>query len=125
MSDRQLCPHCHQSWQPKLEWDFSEWRITTQFGSVIFKSILQAKVFDLLYRKQGMRGLTRERIVEIIYMDDLNGGPEDSQRYMSRVIHTIRAQLISVGIWLKRGFTGGEGYSLIFMTPEQAGKMKV
>ena len=117
------CPRCGFNSSTTTEWNYSEWRITTQFGSWVFKSNLQAKVFDLLWRKQGMKGLTRARICEIIYLDDINGGPEND-RNISKVIHRMRRDLISVGIWLKRGYTGGEGFSLIFMTPEQARKQK-
>lgn len=121
MSNRlTICPHCGQPTQPKLtDWNYSEWRITTQFGSVELKSLLQTKIFDLLYRRQGVRGLTRERIKDIIYVDDVNGGPECEQA-LRKVINRIRIEIEKVGIHLKRGYAGGEGYSLIFTNPVQA-----
>lgn len=115
-----VCPTCGQDYQPKINdtWNFPEWRITTQFGSVTLKSNLQAKVFDLLWRKQGIKGLNRQRILDIIYLNDIDGGPE---------IHTMTSEMMRlrklievVGIHVKRGYSGGEGYSLIMMTPEQA-----
>ena len=119
-----LCPHCGQPWQQQItNWDFSEWRITTQFGSLVLRSPLQVKVFDLLWRKQGIKGITRERLIEIIYIDDLNGGP--SLDAISQMISRLRKNLISVGIYLQCGQgQSREGYSLVFMTPEQARKKK-
>ena len=113
------CPNCGYDTSKITEWDFSEWRITTQYGSVILKSMLQARIFDLLWRKQGTKGLTRERIKDIIYMNDPNGGPECEQA-LRKVINRIRILVESVGIHVKRGYAGGEGYSLIFTNPQQA-----
>lgn len=114
-----ICPHCQQPWQPKTEWDFSSWRITTQFGSIVLRSPLQVKVFDLLWRKQEIKGITRERLIEIIYADDIDGGP--SLDAVSQMISRLRKNLISVGIYLQCGQgQSREGYSLVFMTPDQA-----
>lgn len=113
-----LCPHCQQPYQPKDIWDFSSWKITTQFGSIVLKSKQQVNIFDLLWRKQGMRGLTRERLIDIIYTNDINGGP--TAWAISQMVSKLRKDLITVGIYLQRGNKSNEGYSLIFMTPEQA-----
>lgn len=115
-----VCPTCGQNYQPKVidTWNFSEWKLTNQFGSVTLKSNLQAKVFDLLWRKQGIKGLNRQRILDIIYLDDIDGGPDIST--MTSEMMRLRKLIEVVGIHVKRGYSGGEGYSLIMMTPEQA-----
>lgn len=115
-----FCPHCGSLYAPvkTTQWNITEWKLTNEFGTVIFKSLLQSKVFDLLWRKQGIRGLTRQRIIDIIYMDDLDGGPEPDT--ITHEMMRMRKLLVIVGIFLKRGFSGGEGYSLVFLTPEQA-----
>lgn len=118
-----FCPCCGQSIAPtKIGWDFTEWRITTEFGSVELRSLLQTKIFDLFYRRQGVRGLTRDRIKDIVYADDINGGPE-CERALEKVIQRVRKEVEKVGIHVKRGYAGGDGYSLIFTTPEQAEKL--
>lgn len=120
-SDKLCCPHCGSYYSSGLtDWNYPEWKVTTQYGSVVFKSRSQARIFDLLWRKQGIKGLTRERIVDIIYADDPDGGPE--LHYVSQEFMRMRKLLIPTGIAIKRGFSGGEGYSLVFVNPAEAAK---
>lgn len=119
MSNRLIaCPHCGYDPSKLTDWNFSEWKITTEYGIVNLKSQLQASMFDLFWRKQGIKGLNRNRIIEIIYADDIDGGTEPAN--ITHEIARIRKLVEIVGIHIRRGFTGGEGYSLMFTTPEQA-----
>jgi len=115
-----ICPHCGQPWQPKTEWNYSSWCITTQFGTVVLTGELQVKIFDILWRKQNIKGLTRDRIKDIIYADDIKGGPEGYWT-IYQAIKLLRRAIASVGICIQAAQgRSREGYSLVFMTPEQA-----
>lgn len=121
-----LCPHCGQPTQPKTtDWNYSEWRITTQFGSIVLTAELQVKIFDILWRKQNIKGITRERLMDILYINEINGGPQGYWG-LNKAIQKLRAKLLDVGIFIQAANgRSREGYSLIFTTPEQAKGMKV
>lgn len=124
LQSKLTCPHCGSLYEPEglTNWNFTEWSIVTQFGKVIFKSLVQAKIFDLLWRKQSMKGLTRERIIDIVYQDDISGGV--TANTVGMCIIRMRKLLVNVGIFIKKGNTHGVGYSLIFTTPEEAIKQE-
>lgn len=110
-----LCPCCGQERPEETTWDPERWRLTTKHGSVTLRGSCEKRIFDLLWRKRGVYGLTRQRIVDVAYADDEDGGPELGA--IAQAMGRLRRLVGPIGVVVVGGTTGGLGYSLKFGDP--------
>lgn len=100
----------------RIEWRPEEWRVATRFGSAVFGGWRQVQVFDLLYKKRGTRGLTIERIIDIVCADDRDGSV--CAGTMKTTIKAMRRTVEPAGVRIVAGTPSGrDGYSLAVAAP--------
>ncbi len=113
------CPCCGQALPNEASWNPEARRVTTKHGSVVLLgSDRRAAIFNLLWERRGKVGLTRMRIIEIIYADDADGGPEGGA--ITNTMRRLRLQVAPLGIEIRRGRADGRGYSLVVTDPDSA-----
>ena len=112
MERKSECPCCGAilNINGDVIWNQSGWIVQTPLGTAKIKGRRQAQLFDLLWCKRGASGLTCQRIIDILFMDALDGGP--SPHSITMAMNRLRATVASVGLEIKQGATGGNGYSI-------------
>lgn len=97
----QLCPACGQplsrhSLQP------------SQVRDVAGLSEFQLRIFDRLNRRFGAWVQTR-LVVDYLYADDPDGGPESANKVLNVEAHSMRRKLRPFGLTVRGKSSGGTG----------------
>lgn len=114
------CPCCGSilSVRDEVRWNESGWTIETAAGVVTLSHPQQAKLFNLLWHHRASQILTRRRIIEVLYADDANGGPDPQA--ISNAIIRLRKVIAPIGLAVTGGTTAGGGYRLESCDPTVA-----
>lgn len=81
-----------------------------QLRHINLSSPTQARILDVLARYYPA-SLSLMRIAEIVWADDINGGPDDAQNCVSVHMHRLRPVLQALGWHIGRN-PGGQGIRL-------------
>lgn len=100
-------------------WNAAGWTITTPHGHIELGSKLQAGLFDLLWHHRASQVLTGQRILDIVYADDPDGGP-DTVHAAIHLISRLRIAIAPLGLRIIGGTKLGQGYKLASASPDVA-----
>ena len=103
------CPCCGRqlSENSGMHWD-ADTRALTYRGHCLRLSRIRAAIFDAMWRNRGKRVLTLQQMMDTVYADDPNGGPE-SDNIISVQVNQMKKLLAPFGL----SISGYKGYSLI------------
>lgn len=115
------CPCCGGAIASNIEWHPDQRLVRTPHGAAVLRSGQQAHLFELLWRRRGAAGFTAERLLDLLYVDDPDGGP--SCLAIRALVYRMRRMLIPIGI-VMHGGTGGRSanYQIELTTPEKAAR---
>lgn len=114
------CPHCGHlilDEAPEILWNQHTRQISTRFGSVTIAEISLFPVLELLFNKRHTYGLTVERIIEILFMNDPDGGVCEAAIRVR--LRRLRRALCPIGLAITNNCHGG-GYRLVLWDPDRA-----
>lgn len=109
-----VCPTCGAPLPKQLEvWDF-QCRTFIGGGVAVRFSKLQAKIFNAIWHARHSGGIqTREALTEIVYANDVNGGPIASCN-LSQYIRVMRQGLRPTGYTITKNVGNPRvGYRLV------------
>lgn len=118
-----ICPVCNRPFDLPPEIIFNDKErphtVTTPYGSVTLKGIVQSQVFGCLLNRYGhAAGLTAEDLVNSIFAADPNGGPTDNA--IRQCVARLRKRLVFIGLVITRGPRDEGGYKLLLLDVEHA-----
>lgn len=95
------CPCCNQPLpETDVQWN-AQTRTVLRGGKAVSLAPVQARFFDVLWRARPER-VPREAIVQRVYADDINGGPE-SPNQVSVLAWLLRKKLAPIGVTIAHG----------------------
>lgn len=105
------CPCCGATLDVRGDviWNAAAGTVQTPYA-VARLTVHQAAIFDALWKSRGARRLTRERLIDVIYVDDPDGGTNVNSIAMA--VMRLRVALSPLGIEIVGGTSSGEGYRL-------------
>lgn len=106
------CPCCGRpvSELADLKWNVGA-RALVGHGMAVVLSPLRSRMFDLLWKRFGTGQLThKSKMMDELYSEDPNGGPESDNIISVQVIH-LRKQIEPFGLTVR----GRGGYALAVM----------
>lgn len=100
-----LCPCCHRPMEAA--------RAPIEGLSSAALGPVERRIVEAL-TKAYPRSITRDRMIEIVYRGEVNGGPDDAPTIMSICMSRLRGKLMRFGwtIPKARSGPGSEGYHL-------------
>lgn len=103
------CPCCGRQIDEAadMQWDAESGTFTYQ-GKALRLSRIRSLIFDALWRARGRRIISHQQMMEHVYADDPNGGPESTNIISVQVNH-LKKKLAPFGLTV----TGFKGYALI------------
>ena len=112
------CPRC--GYVPEnIDWSISDWVVSTKYGDVTLAGKQQVELFCIL--QSNNRGLTRNRIVDLMYGQRIDGGV--SWEAIGVAVSRLRVKLAPIGVTIAFGNNQGTGYSMKLVTPQEADKI--
>lgn len=106
-----ICPVCNGPLLDRpLTW-FPEARALIVGDKALIFNKYPARIFDALWSAmQRGAGLTGNQLLDLVYFDDPSGGPDSGTIAISVMIHRMRRQLNSLGLFITSPRGKGEAF---------------